>query len=39
VFFRGNLQPGAAFVGHTAVARRASDHLPLIVDFQLAENA
>jgi endonuclease/exonuclease/phosphatase family metal-dependent hydrolase len=37
VFFRGNLQPAAAFVGHTALARRASDHLPLIVDFDLQE--
>ncbi|HYO23933.1 MAG TPA: endonuclease/exonuclease/phosphatase family protein [Lacipirellulaceae bacterium] len=35
VFFRGNLHPAAAFVGHTALARRASDHLPLIVDFEL----
>jgi endonuclease/exonuclease/phosphatase family metal-dependent hydrolase len=37
VFFRGNVQPFAAFVGHTATARRASDHLPLIVDFELSE--
>ena len=35
VFFRGNVQAGGAFVGHTSLARRASDHLPLIVDFEL----
>lgn len=36
VFFRGNVQASGAFVGHTELARRASDHLPLIVDFELA---
>jgi endonuclease/exonuclease/phosphatase family metal-dependent hydrolase len=35
VFFRGNVQASGAFVGHTELARRASDHLPVIVDFEL----
>lgn len=35
VFYRGNVQARGAFVGHTALARRASDHLPLIVDFEI----
>jgi endonuclease/exonuclease/phosphatase family metal-dependent hydrolase len=37
VFFRGGIHACGAFVGHTQVARRASDHLPLIVDFEIAE--
>jgi endonuclease/exonuclease/phosphatase family metal-dependent hydrolase len=37
VFFRGGVQACGAFVGHTALARRASDHLPLIVDFEIPE--
>jgi endonuclease/exonuclease/phosphatase family metal-dependent hydrolase len=36
VFCRGNLRACDAFVGHTALARKASDHLPLIVDFEIA---
>ena len=36
VFYRGDIQATGAFAGHTQVARRASDHLPLIVDFDLA---
>ena len=36
VFYRGDIQAAGAFAGHTQVARRASDHLPLIVDFDLA---
>lgn len=36
VFYRGPLQPLGTFAGRTALARRASDHLPLIADFQLA---
>jgi endonuclease/exonuclease/phosphatase family metal-dependent hydrolase len=39
VFFRGNLRPCGAFVGHTSLARRASDHLPLIVDFELRSDS
>jgi endonuclease/exonuclease/phosphatase family metal-dependent hydrolase len=35
VFYRGNMQAQGAFVGHTQLARRASDHLPLIVDFEV----
>ena len=34
VFFRGDLRPTHAYAGHTEVARQASDHLPLIVDFE-----
>ncbi len=34
VFYRGGIQATAAFAGHTGLARRASDHLPLIVDFE-----
>jgi endonuclease/exonuclease/phosphatase family metal-dependent hydrolase len=34
VFYRGAIKATAAFAGHTGVARRASDHLPLIVDFE-----
>lgn len=37
VFYRGEMQALAAFAGHTGLARRASDHLPLIVDFQLGK--
>ena len=36
VFYRGGLEAVGAFAGHSATARRASDHLPLIVDFDLA---
>jgi endonuclease/exonuclease/phosphatase family metal-dependent hydrolase len=34
VFYRGDLRPLRAFAGHIATARRASDHLPLIVEFE-----
>jgi endonuclease/exonuclease/phosphatase family metal-dependent hydrolase len=34
VFFRGDLRPLHTRVGHTETARQASDHLPLIVDFE-----
>ncbi len=34
VFYRGDLRPLRAFAGHTDSARRASDHLPLIVEFE-----
>jgi endonuclease/exonuclease/phosphatase family metal-dependent hydrolase len=37
VFYRGAITATAAFAGHTGVARRASDHLPLIVDFELTD--
>jgi endonuclease/exonuclease/phosphatase family metal-dependent hydrolase len=39
VFYRGEIHASGAFVGHTAIARRASDHLPLIVDFSLRQDA
>jgi len=34
VFFRGDLRPTHTYAGHVDVARQASDHLPLIVDFE-----
>ena len=33
-FYRGDLRVDHAFAGHTDVARVASDHLPLVVDFE-----
>jgi endonuclease/exonuclease/phosphatase family metal-dependent hydrolase len=36
VFYRGELRALHAFAGRTETARRASDHLPLVVDFELA---
>jgi endonuclease/exonuclease/phosphatase family metal-dependent hydrolase len=35
VFFRGEIRALHTFAGHTATARRASDHLPIVVDFEL----
>jgi endonuclease/exonuclease/phosphatase family metal-dependent hydrolase len=35
VFYRGDLEVQRAFAGRIRVARQASDHLPLVVDFQL----
>jgi endonuclease/exonuclease/phosphatase family metal-dependent hydrolase len=35
VFYRGPITAIGAFAGHTGLARRASDHLPLIVDFEM----
>jgi endonuclease/exonuclease/phosphatase family metal-dependent hydrolase len=35
VYYRGALDVHRSFASHTEVARRASDHLPLVVDFQL----
>jgi endonuclease/exonuclease/phosphatase family metal-dependent hydrolase len=34
VFFRGDLRPLGACVSQTEIARQASDHLPLVVDFE-----
>jgi endonuclease/exonuclease/phosphatase (EEP) superfamily protein YafD len=34
VFYRGDLRVVGAFAGHTQLARQASDHLPLVVDFE-----
>ncbi len=36
VFYRGAISPAGAFAGHIQVARRASDHLPVIVDFEIS---
>lgn len=38
VYCRGEIRAVAAFAGHTDLARRASDHLPLIVDFELGQH-
>ena len=35
IYYRGTLGIEGAFVGHIAVARKASDHLPLIADFSI----
>jgi endonuclease/exonuclease/phosphatase family metal-dependent hydrolase len=35
-FYRGNLKIERAFIAHSDLARRASDHLPLVVDFDIA---
>ena len=34
VFYRGDLRAKDAFAGLTDVSRRASDHLPIVVDFE-----
>lgn len=34
IFYRGPLDSTHAFAGHSEVARQASDHLPLVADFQ-----
>lgn len=35
IYYRGRLALQSAFVGHTQLARQASDHLPLVADFSL----
>jgi endonuclease/exonuclease/phosphatase family metal-dependent hydrolase len=35
IYFRGRLHLHGAHASHTAVARRASDHLPLIAEFEM----
>ena len=35
IYFRGCMRLHGAHVAHTAVARRASDHLPLVAEFEL----
>lgn len=37
VYFRGRLRLCQAYVSRTAVARRASDHLPLVAEFELTD--
>ena len=34
VFYRGDLSLAGAFAGHSRLAREASDHRPLVVDFE-----
>ncbi|TVP98258.1 MAG: endonuclease [Planctomycetaceae bacterium] len=36
IYFRGGVGLESAFVGHTAVAKQASDHLPLVADFTIS---
>lgn len=36
IYYRGAISMATSFVGHTRVARFASDHLPLIADFNVA---
>ena len=35
VFYRGDIRHHHTFAAHTKLARQASDHLPLVVDFEL----
>jgi endonuclease/exonuclease/phosphatase family metal-dependent hydrolase len=35
LFYRGRLNCLTCFVGHTKIARQASDHLPLVAEFEL----
>jgi endonuclease/exonuclease/phosphatase family metal-dependent hydrolase len=35
IFYRGELISGHAFASRLKIARHASDHLPLVADFQL----
>lgn len=35
IYFNGRLNSPHSFVGHSAIARQASDHLPRIIDFEL----
>lgn len=37
-YYRGALQVQRSFVAHSPLARRASDHLPLVVDVDLSSN-
>lgn len=36
IYYRGAITMASAFVGHSRLARYASDHLPLIADFHVA---
>ncbi len=35
IFYRGDLSGAHAFASRSKLARQASDHLPLVADFQL----
>ena len=37
IYYRGNLRLIGSFTGQTRLARRASDHLPVIADFEVKE--
>ena len=36
IYYRGDLTCQHSFPGHTKIARQASDHLPLVADFEVA---
>jgi len=38
IYFRGEITLDHSFASHTATARHASDHLPLVADFRVAWN-
>lgn len=38
IYFRGDIELRSAFVGHSQLARHASDHLPLIAEFRIADD-
>jgi endonuclease/exonuclease/phosphatase family metal-dependent hydrolase len=35
IYYRGTIVPSRVFAGHTELARSASDHLPIIAEFQV----
>jgi endonuclease/exonuclease/phosphatase (EEP) superfamily protein YafD len=35
IYYRGDILLQASYVGHSLLARQASDHLPLVADFQI----
>jgi endonuclease/exonuclease/phosphatase family metal-dependent hydrolase len=37
IFYRGDLKALHAFASRSEIARQASDHLPLVADFQLLD--
>ncbi len=39
IYYRGDLELRSSFAGHTQLARRASDHLPVIADFSVRNSA
>ena len=39
IYYRGDLQADHAFASRLKIARHASDHLPLVADFQLANRS
>ena len=37
IYYRGDLKLVSRFSGHTKLARQASDHLPIVVDFEVGK--